>query len=140
LLPATEHLPRDPEALRALGRRHPRLRRLLIVEGGTLRFPPAGATIDEEERRLVSDTRFLWEHGGALAHPTGEGEAGAPPAHGWQAVPDGEGLGLLFWRRTGDGRLLGVSLGSAAVQAALVARLPVTVPDRAAGDERMALF
>jgi len=141
LLANTERLPRDPEALRALGRRHPRLRRLLIVDAaGRPRFPPADGPASEDEQRLLRDTRFLWDRGGPLARPAVAGEGRAPVAHGWQPLPDGEGVGLLFWRRTGDGSLVGVSLSSAAIQAALVGRLPVTVPDRATGDERVALF
>jgi signal transduction histidine kinase len=137
LLPATERLPRDPAALRALGRRHPRLARLLVVEAGTPRFPPADTT-SEDERRLVRDTRFLWEPAGLLQRPSSDGEPPAP--HGWQPLPDDVGgVGLLFWRRTDNG-LVAVWLPSAAVQAALVTRLPVTVPDRARGDERVALF
>jgi signal transduction histidine kinase len=139
LMAATERLPRDAEALRALGRRHPRLRRLLIVDhAGRLTFPPDASS--EEEQRLVRDTRFLWDHGGPLARPTREGEAGAFTSNGWQALPDSEGLGLLFWRRTPTGGMVAVSLPSADIQAALVARLPVTVPDRSTGDERVALF
>jgi signal transduction histidine kinase len=139
LMAATDRLPRDPEALRALGRRHPRLRRLLIVApGGKVRFPaPEGPSSDEEER-LVRDTRFLWDRG-PLARPT-QDEGGRPARNGWQPLPDGEGVGLLFWRRTADDSLVAVSVPSAAIQAALVSRLPVTVPDRAAGDERIGLF
>jgi signal transduction histidine kinase len=133
LLAATGQLPRGTEALRALGRHHPRLGRLLLVTRGELRFPPADGS--EDERRLVRDTRFLWEPGGALGRP----DDGSPVTHGWQPLPDGDGVGLLFWRRAGD-ELVAVWLPGAAVQAQLVARLPVTVPDRAAGDERMALF
>src|SRR5688572_28412099 len=141
LVAATERLPRDPEALRALGRRHPRLRRLLIVDAaGRPRFPPADGPASEDEQRLLRDTRFLWDRGGPLARPAVAGEGRGPVAHGWQPLPDGEGVGLLFWRRTADGSLVGVSLSSATIQAALVGRLPVTVPDRAAGDERVALF
>jgi signal transduction histidine kinase len=140
LLAATERLPRDPEALRALGRRHPRLRRLVIVDAGArLRFPPPDDGASEDEQRLIRDTRFLWERGGPLARPE-ESESGATVAHGWQPLPDGEGLGLVFWRRTADGALVTVSLPSAAILAALVARLPTTVPDRSTGDERIALF
>jgi signal transduction histidine kinase len=141
LMTSTERLPREPEALRALGRRHPRLRRLLIVApGGRLRFPaPDGPSSDEEER-LVRDTRFLWDRSGPLGHPSQEVEGGRPRRQGWQPLPDGEGVGLLFWRRASDESLVAVSLPSAAIQAALVARLPVTVPDRASGDERIGLF
>jgi signal transduction histidine kinase len=138
LMGATERLPRDAEALRALGRKHPRLRRMVIVApGGKVRFPaPDGRS--EEEDRLVRDTRFLWDGGGPLARPSEEG--GRPARNGWQPLPDGEGVGLLFWRRTADDSLVAISLPSAAIQAALVSRLPVTVPDRAAGDERIGLF
>src|SRR4051812_12144028 len=141
LMTSTERLPREPEALRALGRRHPRLRRLLIVApGGRLRFPSPDGPSSEEEERLVRDTRFLWDRGGPLGHPSQEAEGGRPPRQGWQPLPDGEGVGLLFWRRASDESLVAVSLPSAAIQAALVARLPVTVPDRASGDERIGLF
>ncbi|HXU81512.1 MAG TPA: HAMP domain-containing sensor histidine kinase, partial [Polyangia bacterium] len=139
LLAATLRLPRDPEAVRALGRRHPRLRRLLIVDPqGRPRFPPSDGTASEDEQRLVRDTRFLWDGAGPLSRPSLDGQGRAD--HGWQPLADGEGVGLLFWRRTADGSLVAVSLPSAAIQAALVARLPVTVPNRTAGDERIALF
>jgi signal transduction histidine kinase len=140
LTAATEHLPADAEALRALGRRNPRLRRLLVIDGtGHLRFPPEEPA-SEDERRLVRDTRYLWERGGPLARPLPEGEGATPPALGWQPLPDGEGVGLLYWRRAPDGTLVAVWLPGAAVLAALVARLPATVPDRSTGDERIALF
>jgi signal transduction histidine kinase len=140
LLAATEALPADADELRALGRRQPRLRRMLVVApGGRLLFPPPEGPSSEEELRFVRDSRFLWDKGGALARAAADEERGGALTHGWQPLPDGEGMGLLFWRRTGAGDLVAVALPGAAILAELVARLPATSVDRARGAERIAL-
>ncbi len=134
LLAATEHLPSDPEQLRALSQRHPRLERMVVADrAGRLLFPPGGPGNDEEQR-LIRDARTLWEPGAALSR------AGERVTSGWEPLLDREGLGLLFWRRTAPDQIVAVAVPKVVVQAALVARLPATVPDRSRGDERIALF
>ncbi len=142
LTAATERLPNDVEAIRGVVRKHPRLQRLVLLDPtGHVVFPPAdAAATSDDEQRLVRDNGYLWESGGPLAGAGARGEDGAAITRGWLPAADRDGLGLLFWRRTPSGRLAIVSLPRTVVQTALVSRLPVTVPDRATGDERIALF
>jgi signal transduction histidine kinase len=137
---AIDRLPSEPQEIRAYVRRHPRLGRTLVIDGsGKLLFPVATGASDDEQR-LVRDTQYLWEAGGPLSRPFLDGAGGERSTHGWVPTLDREGQGLLFWRRNAAGSLVAVALPKAAVQAALVARLPTTVSDRSAGDERIALF
>jgi signal transduction histidine kinase len=142
LLAVTEQLPREPEQLRALGRREPRLRRLLLLDSqGRLTFPPIDGPSSADERRLVGETRLAWQPGGLLAHP-GRSEDGQEPHHGWLPPPTGDPLGLLFWRRHGPskgGGKVAVVVPGAAVMDALVARLPATPATRVGIDRALAL-
>ena len=143
LLAATERLPGDPEQLRELGRREPRLRRLLRLDGqGRLTFPPVEGPSSADEQRLVAETRPIWQRGGLLAHP-GRHETGPEPAFGWLPPSGSDPLALLFWRRyerSNGGGKVAVVVPGAAVLEALVARLPATTRNQAGLDEAMALL
>ena len=136
----------DADAVRAYRRARPRLARLLVLDAkGRLRFPPLadGGPVSDDERRLVDDTRELWEHG-ALANPASD--EGRSAGHGWLPAAGSDGIGLMFWRNRPDGGRIAVLVPSAAVLELLVARLPATraaagiaAGTSTAGDDRLAL-
>jgi len=133
LLADTEAIPAAPDAVRAYRRARPRLGRLLVLDAkGRLQFPPAadGGPMSDDERRLVDETRELWEHGALAA-------AGS------------DGSGLMFWRNRPGGGRVAVLVPSAAVLELLVARLPATraasgpgtsASTTTGGDDRIALL
>ena len=137
--------PADADAIRAYRRARPRLARLLVMDArGRLRFPPPEGPVSEEERRLVDETRDLWEHG-ALANPASD--EGRSAGHGWLTAAGSDGIGLLFWRNRPGGGRVAVLVPSALVMELLVARLPATraaagpgtSTTTTAGDDRIAL-
>ena len=110
--------------MRAYRRARPRLARLLVLDAkGRLRFPPPAGPVSEDERRLIDETRDLWEHG-VLANPASD--EGRSAGHGWLPAAGSDGIGLLFWRNRPDGGRVAVLVPSAAVLELLVARLPAT--------------
>jgi signal transduction histidine kinase len=143
LLAVTETLPADPDQLRALGRREPRLRRLLLLDRqGRLAFPPMDGPTSADEQRLIADTRAAWQREGPLAHPI-RNENGREPLHGWLPPPGSDPLGLLFWRRVnataGAGKAAVVVPGAAVLQA-LVERLPASGFRQEGPDQSLALL
>jgi signal transduction histidine kinase len=141
LLADTQTLPADPEALRELARRTPRLAHLLILgTAGELVFPPPDGPQSADERRFLAETRALWDRGSVAFPPVAEGSRPGLGDHGWQAVGWGDG-GALFWRSGPPGRVV-VGIPGPTLLAALVEKLPVTL-DRAGGtpvEERTALY
>jgi signal transduction histidine kinase len=145
LLADTEAIPAAPDAVRAYRRARPRLARMLVLDDkGRLRFPPLadGGPVSDEERRLIDETRDLWEHG-VLANPASD--EGRSAGHGWLTAAGSDGIGLLFWRNRPGGGRVAVLVPSAAVLELLVDRLPATRAAAAAagpgatGDDRIAL-
>jgi signal transduction histidine kinase len=122
----TEALPPDVDALRALARARPNLRRLMILTArGHLRFPPTAAPASDEERRFVDETADLREHG-ALAHPPRDERTGAVAPSGWLTAPGADATGLIYWHDQPDGTRAAVLLPGPSLLAALVTRLPAT--------------
>ena len=98
--------------------------------------PPAGPT---------SRTSAVWcrdsaSSGSAAARAGPARDEGRRVGHGWHPLPDGEGLGLLFWRsRDGGNRFAGRCRARRSL-AELVARLPATPVARAGGGRTSGLL
>jgi signal transduction histidine kinase len=129
LLARTARLPSEPGELRALIRNQLYLGRLIVLgPHGELRFPPPRGPSSEGERRLVDETRDLWERG-PLSQPLRDEDTGLPATEGWLTRRGKDGMGLCFWRQTSAGDAPAtavVDIPGAILLAELVARLPVT--------------
>ena len=126
LLILTENLPREPDRIRALTRTQPNLGRLLVLgPKRTLEFPPLDGPRSEGERRLVEESRDLWDRG-TLAHPPRDEATGRVAPHGWLARRGGDGMGLCFWRQRSDGGTVAIEIPSVTLLAQLVGHLPST--------------
>ncbi len=134
--------PPGAEELRALGRRIPLARQVFRLDArGRLVFPAGGGDASRAEREFLERTASIWT-GGAILQ--GDAKDREPPAarrgvpgigdslvdlaaqqpHGWLAWYWAEGLHLLFWRRAGDGGVIGVELERVGVLARIVGALP----------------
>jgi signal transduction histidine kinase len=132
--------PEDAQRIRALQRRAPRLRHLLMLDAeGELIFPPPDGPTSAAERAFLERTRGLWE-GNALGR--GEPAEGTPgrhaPAAGWHVWYWGGGLNLLYKAPQADGRLVAVEVGRPRLLADLMRTLPTTAED--GPDERVTLL
>jgi signal transduction histidine kinase len=140
LLAATEGIAERPELARERASHDGRLRHVLILdEHGRLLYPSAAGVLGVAKRRWIERTRPLWDRGGVAFPPSTEGATTA--THGWQEIGWGDG-GALFWRRGTGGRRVVVEVSGAALLAALLERLPVTLdhPGGRPVEERVALL
>jgi len=137
LLERTARLPSDPDELRSLGRHEPYLGRLIVLgPHGDVRFPPPRGPNSEAERRLIAESRDLWEHG-PLSHPVRDEDTGRRATQGWLARRGKDGMGLCFWRQTSAGPVTAtvvIDLPGTILLAGLVARLPPTTAEPASGE------
>jgi len=143
--------PTTDDQLRALGRRIPLARQVFRLDAeGRLVFPTAGDDASRAEREFLERTASIWT-GRAILAATGspppatiQGSGDREPArarrvpgvgdsvvdlaalqlHGWLTWYWAEGLHLLFWRRAGDGGVIGVELERIGVLSRVVGALP----------------
>jgi len=134
--------PARPDDLRALERRIPLARQVFRLDArGRLTFPASGGDASRGELEFLERTASIWT-GRAILQ--GDGADREPPAgrrgapgigdslvdlaaqqpHGWLAWYWAEGLHLLFWRRAGDGGVIGAEVERVGVLARIVGALP----------------
>ncbi len=111
--------------LRTLAGKHRFVRQFFVIAANN-RFlhPPAGGPEQtDQEKRFYERTLSVWESGERFYESTDDAWS-TGPNHGWHTWFWGEGVNLLFWKRTPGGQTLGAEIEVAALQAELIARLP----------------
>ena len=147
LLVATESMPETSDALRAHAREQPRVRQILLMdEDGERLHPPPNAPLGAGEQRFMARTENLWTDKDILyqSHSVPAPRSVTAPAktslfartapsaddqeqdYGWYVWSWGQETNLIFWRRTAEGRLLGLELEPVRVLADIISRLPAT--------------
>ncbi|MBT4223773.1 MAG: HAMP domain-containing histidine kinase [Opitutae bacterium] len=111
--------------LRTLAGKHRFVRQFFVIAANN-RFlhPPTGRPEQtDQEKRFYERTLSVWESGERFYESTDDAWS-TGPNHGWHTWFWGEGVNLLFWKRTPGGQTLGAEIEVAALQAELIARLP----------------
>ena len=115
----------DTPQLRSLVRSNRFVRQFFAISADNqfLHPPTSAPTQTAQEKRFYERTLSVWESGQRFYEPMNDAWA-AGPVHGWHTWFWGEGVNLLFWRRTAASQTLGAEVDVAAFQAELIARLP----------------
>ena len=136
-LDLTADFPIESDDIRERMRGASSARHALVIDArGKLVFPPPLGPVSDAERAFRERTRRIWE-GRALGPEApdddqGEVEPAAIPSdrdHGWSAWYWADGLNLVFWRRLGDRRVIGVEVDRVRMLADVIGLLPGTAPD-----------
>ena len=120
----------DTPQLRDLARGNRFVRQFFVISGDDqfLHPPTSAPRQTAQEKRFYERTLSVWESGQRFYEPRDDTWASGA-AHGWHTWFWGEGVNLLFWRRTQAGQTLGAEVEVAALQAELIARLPANSDD-----------
>ncbi len=113
----------DADALRAVVRGHRLVRQMFVIAPDrSFIFPPPDGP-NQREREALERLAPVWKSGSAF-YPA-DAEAGTSAGgSGWHTWFADEGVQVFFWRRTADGRTVGVELESSALLADIIALLP----------------
>ena len=130
----------EPDALRELTRRSPLVRHAFLLDARGQVVHPAEATATASERAFLQRASAILT--GRAVMPASSTDEGAPAAtvkrgdslharaeradHGWLTWYWDDGVQLLFWKRAGQGAVVGVEVERVALLARLVGRLPST--------------
>ena len=136
LLELTELDGHDPDHIRQIIRRHPRVAQLFVLEpDGTLVHPDPDGTPNDSEREFLRQAKEVFTNKELVRGSVSDDEAAVPPTHGWHVQYWGPGLHLIFYHRLQSGRVVGVLLERSRWIAELIAELPDTAPPARSGDE-----
>ena len=132
--------PTAVDELRALARHVPLASAIFRLDReGRLVFPVGNTNASADEREFLERTASIWTGrailGGGSAEGTtarktalGRGDSvvdlAAQDDHGWLSWYWAEGLHLLYWRRAGDGGVIGVEVERIGMLARVVGALP----------------
>lgn len=154
----------ETEALRELARTNPLISQIFVLtpDGKLIHPPPTGAlnpgerAFLERARHFLVDTRVLDKPGEVIVaqassspKPQIAAQASSLPASsapatsggGWYSWQWEDGVNLVYWQRTAQGRIVGAELERARLLADVIARLPGNEPDAPAPPEgRIALL
>lgn len=98
----------------------------LLDASGDLLYPNPSAATSEKEKEFLERTREVFEDKEILNAAPVEGAGASTSNQGWQTWYWGNGLRLLFWRRSESGNILGCELNRARFIADLIGVLPET--------------
>ncbi len=155
--------PVEVESLRHHIRSDGRIRQLFVFDTRQHQrlYPPMNALLTEQEQAFVSRWQAVWNDPQILfaSQSNASQEAESAQAYrqrsfsksaqvaetmdtrqGWYTHYWGNGINLLFWQQTADGRLLGAELEPTRIKADLISLLPNGLPDDAAALYRIRLL
>lgn len=140
LLAATDDLPPDAPTLRGRLRAERRLGHVLVFDGeARLSFPPPDGPLSADERAFLERTRGLWENRDFARPAAGDAAQDGGVVPGWYIWFWAGGLNLMYRRPLPDGRTVAVEVDRPRLLASVIAALPTTEREPAAGTERLTL-
>ena len=115
----------DTPQLRRLARKNRFVRQFFVIsrDNQFLHPPTTGDHQTFQEKRFYERTLSVWESGHDL-HESRKDSREEHKSHGWHTWFWGDGVNLIFWRRTPAGHLLGAEIEVVALQAEIIAQLP----------------
>jgi len=129
----------DPDHIRRIVRRQPRVNQLFVLDAdGSLIHPDPAGTLNDSERRFLQQAERVFLDKELVRGAVGEDEKDAPVTHGWYVRYWGPGLQLIFHRRLESGRVVGVLLERSRWIADLMAQLPQTESGAGSADGPLA--
>jgi signal transduction histidine kinase len=123
----TDTVAHDPPSLRALAASSGYIDHLfLLAPEGTLLFPNPEDDISEGESEFLYRTKSIWSDRHFFMEAGDRREAVDRRFYGWYQWYWEEGLRLIFWRRMGDGSVIGIDTNRSRLLADIIGDLPST--------------
>lgn len=124
----------EPESIRSVVRRQAFVRQMFVLDAsGKLIHPMPGRAITEAEREFLVRTRRIWLDR-TLVHPPAREGAVADSGvlreadSGWYVWYWGNGINLIFWRKTASGQIVGAEVDRMRLMSDIVGKLPAFDP------------